>query len=172
MPCPAAGSISSGSKYLEILWVSPSLLRPAAASTSALYSPLSSFRSRVCTFPLTLLHSISGNNSRSCRVRLRLEQPMGFVLSSSVTPSGSTSTSLGSSLFEKARRGSSSGTSMGISFRLCTESSLLPSKSARSSSFTNSPFPPTLSRVRSRMISPVVFMVRSSAFSPSLFFSM
>ena len=54
--------------------------------------------------------------------------------------SGSTSTSLGSSRFEKARSGSSFGTSIGISLRLCTDRLLLPSSNALSSSFTNNPF--------------------------------
>ena len=53
--------------------------------------------------------------------------------------------------------GSSSEISMGISFKLCTERHVRPSRRALSSSFTNSPFPPTLSSVRSSILSPVVF---------------
>ena len=52
---------------------------------------------------------------------------------------------------------------MGMSFKLCTEKSVRPSRSAWSNSFTNRPLPPTWSRVRFRIRSPVVVMVRISA---------
>ena len=162
--------ISSAVKYRLIRASSPSRLSPAAARIRPLYWPSSSLRSLVWRFPRILFTSISGYIFFSCRVRLKLEHPRGLFLSSSVTPSGSTSTSLGSSLLENARSGSSSDTSIGISLRLCTERILLPSISALSSSFTKRPFPPTLSRVRSRMISPVVFMVSISTSSSGFCF--
>ena len=51
--CPAAGMISSGEKYRLMRCSSPSRCSPAAASTSAPYSPRSSLSSRVCTLPRT-----------------------------------------------------------------------------------------------------------------------
>ena len=71
-------------------------------------------------------------------------------------------TSLGSSRFPYARIGSSSFSSIGISFKLCTARSIRPSMRARSSSLTNRPFPPIFSRLLSRILSPVVFIVMIS----------
>ena len=73
---------------------------------------------------------MSGYSARNCSCLRRDEQPMGLSLSSSFAPSGRTSTSLGSSRLEKAARGRSSGTSMGISFREWTVKSARPSRSA------------------------------------------
>ena len=58
--------------------------------------------------------------------------------------------------------GSLGSGSMGMSLKLCTVRSTRPSSRAWSSSLTNSPLPPTLSKVRSKILSPVVFMVTSS----------
>ena len=87
---------------------------------------------------------------------------MGFEKSISSAPGGRTRTSRGSSRSEKPIRGRSSGISAGMSLRLCTDRSIRPSRRAWSSSLTKSPLPPTSSSLRSRIRSPVVFMVCSS----------
>ncbi len=138
----------------------PRRFNPAAANTRAPYWPSSSFRILVWTFPRTGANSASGNSSRSWSTLRLLAHPMGLEKSGSLAPSGKIRTSLGSSRLENASRGSSSGTSMGISFKLWTDRSLRPSSRALSSSLTNSPFPPTWSKVLSKILSPVVFMVR------------
>ena len=87
---------------------------------------------------------------------------MGFVKSISAAPAGRTRTSRGSSLSEKPMRGRSSGTSAGTSLRLWTDRSVRPARRAWSSSRTKSPLPPIWSSRLSRILSPVVFMVRRS----------
>ena len=161
-PWQFAGIISSGVKYLLILCSSPRRLTPAAASTSAEYSPRSSFSSLVMTFPLTGFMSAPGYSFLSCMLLLALDEPMGFEKSISEAPCGSISTSLGSSLLPVATIGSSEGMSIGMSLKLCTVMSTPPSSIALSSSFTKSPLPPILSSVLSRIMSPVVFIVTSS----------
>ena len=80
--------------------------------------------------PRTGSIAMSGNNFFNCNCLRRDEQPMGFERSISVVPSGSTSTSRGSSRLEKAASGKSSGTSIGISFREWTVKSTLSSRRA------------------------------------------
>ena len=87
---------------------------------------------------------------------------MGRVGSRVSTPWGSTRASRGSARWEKATRGNSGGISMGRSLLEWTVKSTRPSRRARSSSLTNSPLPPIWLRGRSKMRSPVVFMVTSS----------
>ena len=162
IPCPAAGIISSGSKYLVIRFSNPKRFTPAAARINALYCPESNFARRVITFPLHPLNCACGYRVLNCNILRRLEQPIGRLKSISSLPSGKTKTSLGSSLLENATIGSSFGISIGISFKLCTDKSVRLSSKARSSSLTKSPFPPTWSKFLSRIISPVVFIVTSS----------
>ena len=131
----------------------------------ALYCPSSSLRSLVRTFPRTLSKRACGKSSCACRVRRLEDVPMGFeksISEMSAMPSGSTSTSRGSSRPEKPMTSRSSGISAGRSFRLWTERSVRPSRSAWSSSLTKSPFPPISSRRLWRILSPVVFIVTSS----------
>ena len=59
--------------------------------------------------------------------------------------------------------GRSGGSSMGRSLQLWTVRSARPSRRAASSSRTKRPLPPILSSVRSKIRSPVVFMVTSSS---------
>ena len=166
MPCPAAGMISSAVKYRAMRPSRPSRFSPAAASTRAAYCPSSSFRRRVSTLPRTGATSISGYRAASWMARRREAQPMGRDASSSVFPAGSTRASRESSRLEKAARGSRGSVSMGRSLQEWTVMSTRPSSRAASSSRTKRPLPPTLSRVRSRILSPVVFMVTSSSSMP------
>ena len=142
---------------------SPSRLRPAAASTKAENCPSSSLRRRVSTLPRTGATATPGNSARICTARRAEAQPMGLEGSSSSAPWGSTSTSRGSSRREKPARGMRGSSSMGRSLQLWTVRSTRPSSRAASSSLTKRPLPPTLSRVRSSILSPVVFMVTSSS---------
>ena len=162
IPWPAAGSISSGEKVRLIRRSSPRRFKPAAASTRAENSPRSSFSRRVRTFPRTRATGCPGNSSPSWARRRGEEQPMGRPGSSREAPLGSTSTSRGSSRGEKATRGSRGSSSMGRSLLLCTVRSASPESNAWSSSLTNSPLPPIFSKGRSRILSPVVFLVSSS----------
>ena len=80
-------------------------------------------------------------------------------------PCGRISTSRASARGENAASGRRGSVSIGRSLRLCTARSIRPSSSAWSSSRTKSPFPPILSSGRSRIRSPVVFIVTSSTSS-------
>ncbi len=167
-PCPAAGSIASGSKTWRMRASRPRRLRPAAASTMAAYCPSSSLRRRVSRLPRSGSMRRSGRNALSSTVRRRLEVPTTAPCgtSSSEACPGETSASRGSSRSITQASSKPSGSSIGTSLSECTAMSARPSSSAVSNSLTNRPLPPTLLSVRSRIWSPRVVMPSSSTAWP------
>ena len=110
----------------------------------------------------------SGRRAASWHRRRRLEVP-------TVAPGGSapsapkrieTNASRGSARAMTTGRWSPGGSSTGTSFIECTATSARPSSSARSSSLTNNPLPPTLASGASSILSPLVRIATSSTPSP------
>ena len=60
------------------------------------------------------------------------------------------------------------GSSVGMSFKLCTARSIAPASSASSISLVNSPLPPTCASGTSVILSPVVLMISSARFDAQL----
>ena len=162
-PCPAAGSMSSGSKMWRMRAPRPRRFRPAAASTMPAYWPSSSLRKRVSRLPRKGSMRKSGRSARSSTVRRRLEVPTIAPCGRSVNLAycGDTQASRGSSRSITQASSKPSGSSIGTSLSECTAMSARPSSSATSSSLTNSPLPPTLLSERSRIWSPRVVMPSS-----------
>ena len=121
--------------------------------------------------PRIFLNTQRGYSFAACKDLLLLEEPITPPCFKLIFPAFRIRASLGSSRFVYATTGRSLGISMGISFRLWTARSIVPSRSARSSSFTKRPFPPIFSRLLWRIRSPVVFIVMISTVSPGAFFS-
>ena len=167
-PCPAAGSITSGSITARMRASRPSRFRPAAASTMPSYWPSSSLRSRVSRLPRSGCTSRSGRIALSCTTRRRLEVPTRAPCGSACTDSkrGETQASRGSSRSSTVHSEKPSGISIGTSLSECTARWARPSSSATSSSLTNRPLPPTFDSARSRIWSPLVVMPSSSTLQP------
>ncbi len=157
-PCPAAGHIRSTGMTCRSSSVRPSLRSPAAARMMPSYSPDSSLRRRVSTFPRSGCTVNSGLMALSCASRRKLLVPTRAPFGESSIEEYFTE--------QKASRGSSrtgtaaivncSDSSVGKSFRLCTARSMWFSARASSISFINIPFEPTLARATSVILSPVV----------------
>ena len=151
-----------------ILSACPRRVRPAAARMMASICPSSSFFRRVSTLPRKSTIFKSGRLARSCARRRRLLVP-------STLPSGSSSMLLyllltkASPAFARsviAVRHSPSGSTVGISFKLCTARSMVPSKSSCSISLVNRPLPPIFASGTSKMRSPLVTIFLSVTSQP------
>ena len=146
-PCPAAGSICSGSNTWRMRWRRPSRLRPAAASTMASYWPSSSLRRRVSRLPRSGFdlqvgpqraqqhHAAQAGGADHGALRQVVERRRIAC---------ETRASRGSSRSITQASAKPSGRSIGTSLSECTAMSARPSSSATSSSLTNRPLPPTL----------------------------
>ena len=126
----------------------PRRRRPAAARTSASYSPSRSLRSRVSTFPRMGVAATSGRRARSWTLRRRLDVPTRAPRGQGRDPRrGGRHQHVPRILPRRERRQDEPpGRSAGRSFRLCTARSTCPSRRASSISFTKRPFPPTSAR--------------------------
>ena len=167
-PWPTAGHISLTLKYCVTRSLSPRRSSPAAASTSASYSPRSSFRRRVSTLPRTGTASRSRRKARSCDCRRRLPVPTR-------DPDGSAEsglaphdikTSRGSARLGTAATPSPGGCSVGRSFRLWTARSISFAASASSISLMKSPLVPDWVRDSFGSLSPAVLMTLISTSCP------
>ena len=75
MPCPAAGTINSGSSAKFARSVRPRRFSPATASSEATQAPSFSLPSRVCTLPRSVVMRMSGRWCSSCACRRTEEVP-------------------------------------------------------------------------------------------------
>ena len=76
IPCPGAGTHTLAGRVSEMREVNPSRRSPAAASTSAACSPLSSLRKRVSRLPRMGVKCAPGNTGESCATRRTLPVPI------------------------------------------------------------------------------------------------
>ena len=119
-PCPAEGVISERLKKLDILFFSPNLFKPAAASIIPSYSPLSNLCILVSTLPRILFIEILLDIDSSCFFLLTEDVPktfkswMFFFLEFLFK----TSTSIGFSLLVTVNEINLSSDSVGKSFKL------------------------------------------------------
>ncbi len=164
-PCPTAGMQTSGESTSEIRWLKPRRSRPALATTTASYSPLSTFLNRVSTFPRRSRRSRSGRMCFTCACRRRLLVPTRAPCRrfANVEPTRQSRTS---SRRQTAGNISREGMSVGTSFTLCTARSIVSSSSASSSSLINIPFPPICGSGARCILSPLVLMMTISASTP------
>ena len=167
MPCPQAGSISSGFVSKAMRLVTPRRFSPADANTNPSNSPESNFAKRVPKLPRTGDSFKSGRNARIWAIRRKLEVPrcvpygMSEKSVQDFVPIRCTNASVGVSRAVRQHKSRPTGSSMGTSFNECTARSARPSYSAVSNSFTKTPFPPTLVSDTSRCSSPSVEISRS-----------
>ena len=159
-PCPTAGRTISRGSTSVMRSAKPRRLRPATARMMASKCSRSSFSSRVLTLPRRSEIWRSGRACSSCALRRRLDVPTFAPCGrfSSVLYFGLTTASPGSKRSVMAEMTSPSGTSVGISLRLCTAMSMPPASISCSSSFVKSPLPPILASGASRILSPFVVM--------------
>src|SRR5438034_6068531 len=162
-PWPGAGSICSKSKICAARFVQPSRASPAAARTTASYSPLSTFRMRVSTFPRISAMRRSPRSTASCAARRGLPVPTMAAAGSAAIWAlwRLTRASRASSRASTAAIARPEVSSTGRSFKLCTAISISRSSKARSSSMTNTPRPPISLRDAAER-SPAVRIVRTS----------
>ena len=129
-------------------------------------SPPSSLARRVLTLPRRNPISRSGRCRPSWQLRRRLEVPRRAPCESCAKSEQPTKASRGSSRSQITPRVRPSGITIGTSFIECTAISALPSSNAVSSSFTKSPFPPTLKSGLSNNWSPRDVIPNSRTSSP------
>src|SRR6202171_4788444 len=130
---------TSGASTSEIRWLHPRRSSPGLATTTASYSPLSTFLNRVSTFPRKSRRSRSGRRCFNCACRRRLLVPTRAPCRrfASVEPTRQSRTS---SRRHTAGNMSREGMSVGTSFTLCTARSIVSSSNASSSSLIKIPF--------------------------------
>ena len=143
-PWPGAGSIASAGIH-SVTWVaSPRRVTPAAASNAASYSPSSTLRTLVSTFPRIGLTKRSGRRASNWPWRRRLlvptTAPRGSV--ASVQALRATRQSRGSVRLVTAPIVNSRPVSTGRSFNEWTARSISSAASACSSRVVNTPLPP------------------------------
>ena len=140
----------------------PRRISPAAAKMIAAYWPSSSLRNRVSTLPRNGSTCKCLNRARNWLSRRKLDVPTTAPLgkSSSDTNWLETNASRASSRAPAVINAKPAGNCAGTSFIECTAISASPRASACSSSLMNSPLPPTLFSVRSRIWSPRVVMAK------------
>ena len=121
-PCPGEGRNSIGSNNWVASSSRPRRARPAAASTTASYSPLATLPRRVSTLPRIGATSMSGRSARSSSARRREPLPTRAPEGSAASrrPPEATSTSRGSPRGRIAASVSPSGAAVGTSFSECT----------------------------------------------------
>ena len=155
----------------------PSRRSPAAASTSASWSPSSSFLSRVSRLPRMGANRAPGEHPRQLgdtphaaradrrrrpqrddEVVHRRERRVLRAEAQLSALTGSTTASSGSSRGSTPAIVSPSGSTVGMSLLLWTARSISRRSSASSISFTKSRLPPASDRGRSTRLSPVVLM--------------
>ena len=140
-PWETAGQNRGGASTSVIRLASPSRASPAPASTSASYSPSSSLRRRVSTFPRMGRRWRSGRTACTWTTRRMLDEPTTAPAGRSasvgaVRPTSTSKANARSGTQASSRPGVSA---VGMSLRLCTAASMRPSSRARSSSRTNTP---------------------------------
>src|ERR1700730_11122425 len=157
-PWPTAGHMTSGSRSSAMRFSQPSRRSPADARTIASYFPSSSFRRRVSILPRMFSTSRSGRSARSCAARRNELVPTRARCgrSDNLRPTNASRESSRSGIAPNVRP---EGSSVGMSFRLCTATSIVPSSRASSISFVNNPLVPTLESATSVILSPVVWMI-------------
>jgi len=168
VPWPTAGMmVSTGRNWVTRL-IQPSRRIPAAATTTASRSSVSTFFSRVSRLPRRGTISTSGKILRSWKPRRSEPVPIRARrgMASNLTRCFETKTSRGSSRSGVTAIVSPGGSSAGTSFRLWTARSMSPRRRASSISLTKTPLPPILTRATSCMMSPFVLMTVSATPMP------
>src|SRR2546430_10105797 len=156
---------TSGESTSETRLRNPNRSRPALATITASYSPLSTFLNRVSTLPRRSRRSRSGRKCLNCACRRRLLVPTRapYRKFASVEPTRQSRTS---SRRQTAGNINLEGISVGTSFTLCTARSIVSSSSASSSSLINIPLPPICVSGACCILSPLVLMITISASTP------
>ena len=157
-PWPGDGRNSSASKICVASSRRPRRSSPAAARTTASYSPLATFSIRVSTLPRISTTSMSGRSTCSSRRRRTELVPTRAPAGSSARrrPPDATSTSRGSPRVRIAASVSPSTGAVGTSLSECMAMSARPSRSASSTARTNTPRPPIWCSGEVRSASPSV----------------
>ena len=164
-PCPTAGMHTSGERTSEIRLLNPRRSNPAFETTTASYSPLSTLRRRVSTLPRKSRKSRSGRTWRNWAWRRKLLVPTRAPCRrfASVEPTRQSRTSSRLQTAGNIRR---EGTSVGMSFTLCTARSIVSSSRASSSSLMKMPLLPICATGAFSILSPAVLITTISGSIP------
>ena len=136
----------------------PRRSKPARAKITPAKSSVSIFPKRVCTLPRIDTGTKSGRQCKSCAVRRKLDVPTRAPAGKSRNrvPSAETNASSTAARCGIAPITRPCGSLVGISFKLCTAKSMLPSKSFASSASVNAPLPPNVCKACCSLRSPSV----------------